>query len=60
MAEGPVIDIVCFSHRTSDGKAGVSYRRYVVPAEKAGGRLRDLLIRLVEGEIDSFSVSLRR
>lgn len=52
------VDIFCFYERKVEGKLEIKYKEYVVPAGRAGEKIRELLEKVVSGEISSFSVSL--
>ena len=53
------VDILCFYEgRRDDGKPQIKCREYVVRASRAEERLRELLEKVIKGEIESFLVSM--
>ncbi|MEM2188798.1 MAG: hypothetical protein QXG35_05640 [Nitrososphaerota archaeon] len=51
------VDIVCFTHKNT-GEPTLVRKRYIVRAEKAKEKVEEMVAKLLEGEIDSFAVSL--
>jgi len=53
------ISILCFyEDRRSDGKIQIKCREYVVGVSRAEEKLRNLLEKVIKGELESFSVSM--
>jgi len=53
------VDILCFyEDRRDNGKPQIKCREYVVRASRAEERLRELLEKVIKGEIESFLVSI--
>lgn len=51
------VDIVCFA-RDSSGGSMPRRKRYIVSAEEAQEKVREIVEKLLDGEIDSFAVCL--
>lgn len=54
-----IIDIICFAHDGSSNGLKITRKKYIVKAEKAQEKVREIMAKLLEGEIDAFTVCLR-
>lgn len=53
-----IVDVICFAHEGS-GQLKIIRKKYVIRAENAREKIGEIMTKLLNGEIDAFTVSLR-